>query len=289
MAAEYGGGHAKHLATRYLTDTVGPWLQGRYTQDTGRDLYAATSQLAHLIGWMAQDLDDAPAHQGEARRYYAHAFRLADEAGEAELAATALRGMTVQSIGMGPRYRAEALALAEKCMDHAQSLHDPRAVAYYQSTHAEAAALDGNHRLAVQALNASQVQIERTADEPTGASWASHFSIGRWAYAAGMILARMGDTAGARVLLHEAMELHGLNRRRSRASVLGNLGEIHLQEGDVDGALAVWSDFLECAEGIQSVKVRVAAEDMQVRLARYRDLPAARDLSQRAAALLANP
>ncbi|MGW5400126.1 hypothetical protein [Streptomyces sp. NPDC003952] len=45
----------------------------------------------------------------------------------------------------------------------------------------------------------------------------------------------------------------------------------------------------ECAEGIQSVKVRVAAEDMRVRLARYHLGNAARDLSQRAAALLATP
>ncbi|WP_240634220.1 MULTISPECIES: tetratricopeptide repeat protein [Streptomyces] len=289
LAAEYGGGHAKHLARGYLTDTVGPWLRGRYTERTGRDLHAATSQLAHLIGWMAQDLGDDPAHQGEARQYYASAFRLADEAGEPELAATALRGMTVQSIGIGPRYRAEALALAERCMDHARELSDPRAIAYYQSTLAEAAALDGNHRLAVKALKESETQIERTADAPAGTSWASHFSIGRWSHSAGMILARMGDTTGARVRLHEAMEIHGLDRRRSRATVLGNLGEIHLQEGDLDGALATWTDFLDCAEGVQSVKVQAAAEDMRVRLGRHQDVPAARDLSQRAAVLLADP
>ncbi|MEU1303933.1 tetratricopeptide repeat protein [Streptomyces shenzhenensis] len=288
LAAEYGGGHAKHLATRYLTANVGPWLRGRYTEQTGRALFAATSQLSHLIGWMAQDLD-GPAHQGVARQYYASAFRLADEAGEPELAATALRGMTVQSIAMGPRYRGEALALAERCMDQARDLSDPRAIAYYQSTHAEAAALDGNHRLAAKALKASQDQIERAADAPAGESWAGHFSIGRWAHSAGMILARMGDTAGARVQLREAMEIHGLDRRRSRAAVLGNLGEIHLQEGDLDGALATWAEFLNCAEGVQSVKVRAAAEDMRVRLARYQAIPAAQDLSQRAGMLLADP
>ncbi|MER6532128.1 hypothetical protein [Streptomyces sp. NPDC001508] len=43
---------------------------------------------------------------------------------------------------------------------------DPRGVAYYQSTHADAAALDGNHNTATRALNASQTQIERTASAP---------------------------------------------------------------------------------------------------------------------------
>ncbi|MBD0746014.1 transcriptional regulator [Streptomyces sp. CBMA152] len=286
-AAEYGGGHVKKLAVQYLTENAGPWLEGRYTESTGRKLYGATSQLAHVIGWMAQDEADDKQHESLARHYYAHAYRLAAEAGEQELAATALRGMTVQAIALGPRHRAEAFALAEKSMEHARHLDDSRAVAYYQSTLAEAAALDGNPRLATSALSASQTQIERTATAPPGDSWASHFTIGRWAYASGTILAKMGDLTGAREQLHQALEIHGLDRRRTRASVLGDLGGIHLQQGDLDGALAVWTEFLDCAEGVRSIRVRDAAEDMRVRLSRYENVPAARELSQRAGGLLA--
>ncbi|WP_327358012.1 tetratricopeptide repeat protein [Streptomyces sp. NBC_01304] len=287
-AAEYGGGHVKHLAVRYLTDNAGPWLQGRYTETAGRALYAATSQLAHVIGWMAQDEGDDKRHQALARHYYAHAYRLADEAGEPELAATALRGLTVHAINLGARYRAEAIALAEKSMGYAKHLTDPRAVAYYQSTLADAAALDGDHRLATKALSASQTQIERTATAPPGDSWASHFSIGRWAYASGMTLAKMGDLPSAREHLHEALDRYGLDRRRTRASVLGHLGEIHLRQGDLDGALAVWEQFLDCTDGVQPVRVRDAAEDLRVRLARYPDDTQARELSGRAGRLLAS-
>ncbi|TGB15549.1 tetratricopeptide repeat protein [Streptomyces sp. MZ04] len=290
LASEYGGSRFRGLAVSYLTDNAGPWLDGRYSEAIGRELYAAASQLAHLIGWMYQD-ESGEGADGEpqllAKAYYAHAFRLADESGESELAATALRGLTVQSIGLGPRHRAEAFALAEKCMDHAKDLADPRAVAYYQSTFAEAAALDGNHRLATKALSASQSAIERTATAPPGQSWASHFTIGRWAHASGMILAKMGDLTGAREQLHQALEVHGLDRRRSRASVLGNLGEIHLQQGDLDGAFTVWSEFLDCADDVKSVRVRDAAMDMRVRLARYQDVPEAAVLNRRATALLA--
>ncbi|MEW2526534.1 tetratricopeptide repeat protein [Streptomyces sp. NPDC047071] len=285
-AAEYGGSHVRRLAIGYLTDNAGPWLDGKYTEATGRRLYAATSQLAHLIGWMYQDEADDDDHQDRARQYYAHAFRLADEAGEPELAATALRGMTVQSIAFGPRYRAEAFALAEKAMDHARGLDDPRAVAYYQSTLAEAAALDGNHQLAAKALAASQTSIERTATAPPGQSWASHFTIGRWAHTSGMVLAKMGDLTGAREQLHQALEIHGLDRRRSRAHVLGNLGEIHLQQGDLDGAMAVWTEFLDCADGVRSVRIRDAALDMRVRLARHKTAAGVRALDGRAAVLL---
>ncbi|MGX2997391.1 tetratricopeptide repeat protein [Streptomyces sp. JNUCC 64] len=283
-AAEYGGGHVRHLAVSYLTQNVGPWLDGRYTEATGRDLYAATSRLAHLIGWMTRDHADDEA---AARSYYAHAYRLADEANEPELAATALRGLAVQAMELGPRHHARALALAEKCVDRARGLSDPRVTAYYQSTLADAAALDGNHRLATTTLTASRTSIERTADAPTGTSWASHFTIGRWAHASGLILARMGDLDGARAQLHQALAVHGLDRRRTRATVLGHLGAIHLRQGDLDGALTVWKDFLDCAEGVQSTRVRDSAEDLRVRLARYPDDTDARNLAERAAALLA--
>lgn len=71
-----------------------------------------------------------------------------------------------------------------------------------------------------------------------------------------------------------------------RANVLGRLGEIHLRQGGLDGALSAWSGFLGCAEGVQSVRVRDAAEDMRVRLARYPSDTTARELSERAGRLL---
>ncbi|MFW6690184.1 tetratricopeptide repeat protein [Streptomyces sp. MAR4 CNX-425] len=285
-AAEYGGGHIRGIARSYLIENVGPWLNGRTAEGTRRALHAATSQLTHLLGWMSQDEGDDPGHQQLARDYYAHSWRLADEAGEPELAATALRGLTVQAIGLGPRHRAEAVALAERTMTYAKNLSDPRARAYYESTLAEAAALDGDHAIATRALSASQTYIERTAGAPPGESWASHFSIGRWAYASGMILARMGDLTAAQDNLHQALDAYGLDRRRTRASVLGNLGEIHMRRGDFDGALEIWTQFLDCADGVQSIKIRDAAEDMRVRLARHQHDPTARELSERAAVLL---
>ncbi|MCZ4096097.1 tetratricopeptide repeat protein [Streptomyces sp. H39-C1] len=277
-AAELGGGHARHLAVRYLIEDVGPWLNGNYTEKTGRDLFAATSQLVHLAGWMAQD----EGNQGMAQRYYAHAYRLAAEAGDPELSATALRGLAVQAIDLGPRFHAVALRLSERCVDAAKTLDDARAVSYYQTTLADAAALDGDRRLATKALAASQTAIEKSPDAPPGDSWASHFSIGRWAHHSGMILARLGDLDGATEHLHQSLDIHGLDRRRSRAIVLADLGQVHVRQGDLDAALSTWTAFLDCTDGIRSVKVGEAVEDMYARLDRYRDVPEAEDLRQRA-------
>ncbi|MEV7215985.1 tetratricopeptide repeat protein [Kitasatospora cineracea] len=276
-AAELGGGHARHLAVRYLHDDVSTWLDGTWTEAVGRELFAATAQLVHLAGWMAQD----EGNQGAAQEYYVHSFRLASEAGEAELAATALRGLAVQAIDLG--HRATAVRVAEECVSQAKQVDDSRALAYYRATLANAAALDGDRRTATASLAASQTSIERAVGAP-GGSWASHYSTGRWAHEAGMILARLGDFPGAQEHLHHALEIHGLDRRRTRAIVLADLGAVRLRQDDVDGALAAWREFLDCADGIRSVKIRDAVHDMRARLHRLRGTVGAGEINERAAA-----
>jgi tetratricopeptide (TPR) repeat protein len=277
-AAELGGGHARTLAVRYLTDTAAPWLAGTYTDTVGRDLHAAVGELAHLIAWMAQD----EGRTGPAQRYYAHAYRLAELGTDRELAATALRGMAVQAIDAG--HRATAVRLAEECVDHAKGLTDPRAQAYYQATLAQAAALDQDRATATRLLASSQIQIERAPTTSAGASWAGHYSIGRWSHETGMILARLDELDEARTHLHHALDIHGLDRKRTRAIVLADLGEVHLRGGDTEGAIATWNEFVTCADGIRSLKVDTAAQDMRARLHHLRRhrVPGADDLEQRA-------
>ncbi|MEV6675155.1 tetratricopeptide repeat protein [Streptomyces sp. NPDC051162] len=282
-AAELGGGHARHLAVRYLTDDVAPWLNGRYTEATGRELFAATSQLVHLAGWMAQDEGKDAEHQGRAQQYYAHAYRLAAEARDPELSATALRGLAVQAIDLG--FRAEAVQLGEACVHYGKDLDNPRAVAYYEATLANAAAQDDDRRTATRHLAFSETAISRSA-AAAGESWAAHYSPGRWAHESGMILTRLGDLDAAEEHLRLALEIHGLDRRRTRAIVLADLGGVRLRQGDVDGALATWREFVECADGIRSVKVHTAAVDMRIRLNRFKGIAEADELRQKAALLV---
>ncbi|MDB1090173.1 tetratricopeptide repeat protein [Streptomyces sp. ACA25] len=220
-AAELGGGHARHLAVRYLTEDVATWLHGDYRAEVGKKLFTAAAELVHLAGWMAGD----EGNQGLSQHYYAHSYRLAAEAGHAEVAATALRGMAVQAIDLG--HPAAAMRLAEACVHRARHLSDPRATAYYQATLALAAALDGARPTATVALAASAKAIEREPAAP-GLSWAGHYSTGRWANESGMILARLGDLPAAEEHLRLALEKHGLDRRRTRAIVLADLGALRM-------------------------------------------------------------
>src|SRR5205823_13684799 len=54
---QFGGGYAYSMTVRHLEDVVVPLLRdASYTEDLGRQLYAAAAALAHLAGWMAYDV-----------------------------------------------------------------------------------------------------------------------------------------------------------------------------------------------------------------------------------------
>ncbi|MFI2073051.1 hypothetical protein [Streptomyces triculaminicus] len=116
-----------------------------------------------------------------------------------------------------------------------------------------------------------------------GDSWAAYYSPGCWAHESGLILSRLGDLDAAEEHLHLALDIRGLDRRRTRAIVLADLGGVRLRQGNVDGAIATWRDFLNCADGIRPVKVQAALQDMRVRLRRYSGVPEAEELRERAA------
>nr|WP_250847410.1 tetratricopeptide repeat protein [Streptomyces hygroscopicus] len=276
-ASELGGGHARHLAVRYLTVDVNRWLDGHYTERVGRELFAATSELVHLIGWMARD----EGNQGLSQKYHLHSYRLAAEAGENELAATALRGLADQAIDLG--HIPTAVRLAEACEQRGRKLTNPKALAYYRNTYARAAAADGDHTTAAKLLTSAQAAIEHAPALP-GQSWASHYSHGRWAHESGMIHAKLGDLAAAEEHLHLALDIHGLDRKRTRAIVLADLGHVQLKRGNTETALATWSAFLDCADGVQSVRINDGLTNIAARLPSIPDSPAAAELGERIAA-----
>lgn len=274
VASELGGGHARHLAVRYLTIDVKRWLDGRYADKVGRELFAATSELVHLIGWMARD----EGNQGLSQQYNLYSYRLAAEAGENELAATALRGLADQAIDLG--HIPTAVRLAEACEQRGRKLSNPKALAYYRNTFARAAAADGDRTTAAKLLTFAQTAIEHAPTRP-GQSWASHYSHGRWAHEAGMIHAQMGSLTAAEEHLHLALDIHGLDRKRTRAIVLADLGHVQLKRGNIAQALATWGEFLDCSDGVQSVRINDGLTNIAARLPGIPDSPAAVELGER--------
>jgi tetratricopeptide (TPR) repeat protein len=210
-----------------------------------------------------------------------HSVRLATEAGENELAATALRGLADQAIDLG--HIPTAVRLAQACEERGRRLDNPKALAYYRNTLARAASADGDRATAGAMLSAAQSAMENAPVRP-GQSWASHYSHGRWAHDSGMIHARLGDLAAAEEHLHLALDIHGLDRKRTRAIVLADLGHVQLKRGNTGQALDTWSEFLTISAGVQSTKISDGLATVAARLPSVPDTPAAADLRERVAA-----
>jgi transcriptional regulator with XRE-family HTH domain len=273
-ASELGGGHARHLAVRYLTHEAAGWLDGTYSERTGRELHVAASQLVHLAGWMAAD---EGALHGLAQRYYIYSYRLAAEAGDPEVSATALRGLAVEALQAGNA--ADAVRLADAAAQWIRRLHDYRAVSYFHGTVAEAASLAGDRPTALRHLAESERAMDR-APKTNGESWAAHYTIAPWAQESAITLRQLGDLAGAEEHLGIALHVPGL-RQRSRAINLALLSDIHLQRGDLSGALDSWDQFEAAAEAVHSVRLEEAVRDLHRSLQHYRQEPAARELAER--------
>lgn len=275
--AELGGGHARMLVARYLAEDVQPWLKGTSTGSVRRQMFAAVSRLVHLAGWMAADAGD----DDFARGYYTLSRNLAQEAKDTEAEATALRGLAVHAITLGPKRAAEARDYARAALTTGRSLDDPRAVAYYQTTMAESAVIDGDRKEALTALTAAETAIGRAKGAP-GESWSSHFSPGRWAHATGMILARLGETDAAMAHQKHALNVYGIDRRRSRAHVLAAMGDIQLKAGDTAGSFESYRLFLTEAHGVRSAKVTEAVGRIKMLPIRFPGAPEAVELAHSA-------
>ncbi len=278
-ASELGGGHARYLVAQYLTTDVARWLRGSYSERIGRDLYAATAELVHLAAWMAQD----EGRHGLAQRYYIQSYRLAEEADDAEGRATALRGLSAQAAQLG--HVQEAVRVADAAARWAPRLDDPRVVAWLHGMRAEAAALAGDRTAAIAALSEAERMIDRAPVHP-GDSWGAHFTIVNFTRDAGTVLHRVGDLAGAGQQLSAALNAPGPMRQRTRALILAHLGEVRLAQGEIEAACEAWAAFLTAVEGVQSDRTREALRTMRRELQKHRDVLCARDLEERAAAVL---
>lgn len=106
----FGGGHARTAAVQYLVDSVSPLLNGRFTEETGRDLFAVAAHFTYKTGAMAYD----SGLHGLARRYFIQALNLAHVSGDRSLGGKVLALMSHQANFLGEYQEAVDLARAAK-------------------------------------------------------------------------------------------------------------------------------------------------------------------------------
>lgn len=262
---QYGGGHARAAVAAYLSRDVTPLLR----EATGRarpDLFAAAAELSYLAAYMAMDA----GANALAQRYYISTVRLADEAGDLVLRATALRSMAVQAAELG--HDGEALALADAAAS-ALGGHGPRrTLAWITGMRAEANAAAGARWDALSLLHRTETQLER-ADSPPETEWTGNYRRESLEHQIGLTLTQLGDHATA--ARHYTASMNARRPVELRTRVLIGLRAAHafLRAGDPERAAATALDLGDDVPLIASARVRQELHRLRAGWQRHRGDP----------------
>ena len=164
-----GGGHARRTLICYADDAVAPLLTGTYTEQIGRELFAAVARLCDIAGFMCFDSDD----QGLGQKYFITALRMAKTSGDQALGAHILTDMSMQAQHQWHVH--EAVTLADAGVAAATRSGSASALARCHAVRARALAMRGDTSDSEHALNQAERALDRTAprDEPF---WVAFFT-----------------------------------------------------------------------------------------------------------------
>lgn len=243
----------------YLAHDVLPMLHGKYMNaSTRRAMFSAAGEAAYLAGWTGFD----DGHHGDARRYFATAIKLADEAGDPALAGHTLRALAHQAVEL--EEFDDALAYAEASVD---SIRYRAACARERSllgvVHARALAAAGLGGASGAALVRAENDLGRATDSDGEPARVFFFTEASLAHETGRTLYVTGDLDAAATALDHSVKVRGTKFARTHAVTLGYLGEIHAAGGHLDQACATWSQALDAATGIRSDRVTGVVRTMR--------------------------
>ena len=150
-----GGGHARRALICYADEAVAPLLGGTYTDQIGRDLFAAAARLCDIAGFMCFDSD----HQGLGQKYFIMALRMAKTSGDQGLGAHILTDMSMQA--QHQRHSREAAALADAAVAAAARSGSATVLARCHAVRARALAAQGDASDSDHALNQAERALDR--------------------------------------------------------------------------------------------------------------------------------
>lgn len=258
---KFGGGRPKLLIAKFLEVEVLPHLAHvSPTDPVGREYFREVAALIRLAGWTAYD---AGAH-GQAQRYLTQAFRIAHAAGDKALCGRILSGMSHQANFLG-HYQL-AVDLATAAHHGAKGCTTPTTVALFLAMKARAHASLGQEADATAALLAAERQHAQgePANDPM---WIRYFDRAElhaeFAHCFRDLNKPELANHHAAASIRESSSLYV----RSLSFCRTVLATSHLQNNDMEEALAVASAVVDTAATLQSSRVLSYVADFRARLA----------------------
>jgi hypothetical protein len=264
----FGGGHARRAMVTYFDTEVAPALQAaNFDSPAGRELAAASAALLRLIAWTAYD----SGMHGAAQRYFIHALRAANFAGDRALGGRILAGMSHQANFLG--YYDHAVNLARSAAHGARGRATPTGMALFQSMEARALASQGDQRACLDALREAENWFARRnpVDDPY---WLQYFDEAELAAEHAHSFRELGLPRLSAEHAGRALELHGPLYVRSRSFVSTVLAESHIAQGNLEYGLQIAGEAVtSAASRLRSARTVEYIRDFIVRLEPYRNEP----------------
>ncbi|MBT2507318.1 MULTISPECIES: MFS transporter [Streptomyces] len=282
--SKYGGGDWRSsMVPECLRVDAAPLLLGSYTDDVGRSLFGATSELTRLAGWMAFDT----GQQEAAQRYYIQALRLARAAADVPLGGYILASMSLQATYRG--FADEGVDLAQAALERNRGLATARTMSFFRLVEARAHAKASDAQAAGAALKAAEGWLERAREGDADPSWLGFYSYDRFAADAAECYRDLKAPRQVRRFTEQALSRPTEEFVRSHGLRLVVSAVAELESGNLDAACAAGTRAVEVAGRISSARTTEYVRDLLHRLEPYGDEPRVAELRERARPLLVAP
>jgi tetratricopeptide (TPR) repeat protein len=268
--SRYGGGswRTASVPARLLAQSA-PLLRGSYSHKAGTELFAATSQLARLAGWIAFDAGQDQV----AQRHFIQSLRLARAAGDRPLGAYVLTTMAMQALLRGHPH--EALDMTQGAYARAGDAEAASVRGFAKLIEARAHARLGDELAACQALATAEELCGKGHGAPDTPQWMDFFGHGRIVTDAVEIFRDLRKPNAA--LRWDSLAALPANRfTRCHGMRLAIVGTTHIQRGELDAALHAGRQSLDVLRTVDSERAKEHLRTLRNHLARWRSAPEAR-------------
>lgn len=258
LDGKFGGGHARRALIQYLHTDVRPMLDGKYSDDVGRQLHSAVAEALLLAGWMSYD----SGLHGIAQRYLIQALRMTQAAGDRLLGGSILSAMSHQATFLG-RYQ-DAATLARAAYTGPGAALGPTMAAQFRAMEARALARLGDERGCDLALVEAELKLsQRTADSDP--PYISYFDEVELAAEIGHCFRDLGRSVEAAERGAGSIFGDGLNNRSDFFATMVQ-AEAYINQGDIGRGCDIALSALQLGEGLKSARCVQYVREFQGRV-----------------------
>jgi hypothetical protein len=262
MDFQFGGGHARAALAQYFANDVCPLLDGRYTEQTGRQLFSAAAEVAQLLGWTAYDI----GRHGLAQRYLIQALKLAQEADDRMMGGRLLSNMSHQATYLGKFD--QAVQLARAAQEGAKNAASATTMSMFLAMEARAHAGNGDDRACSLAFSESERFFDKgdPSDDP---AWIRYFDAAELAGEGAHCFRDLRNPKMTQEFVTRAIDLTDPLYARTLAFVRLVLAASHVQQREPGQAVVVAREAVELAGSLKSQRYLRYLTDLAADLVPY--------------------